>query len=170
MKIFKLFNFLKRENVKQEKVQEIKTASIEEQEVDLTNAPQLIKDAHKCKKCGNTKYCACNRVAKYLLSIGLEKFEKQAYLEKFPIEIQEAINAMDYNLIFAYETCNEYLNILKAAQNSAKSCIDKYLLQVGIEEFNKQFESKTLPPEINKAISVNGFYACVKLQQINSCS
>lgn len=130
MKTLKLFGYvieIRKENerkeieksiqTKSENVSQKKEKSLEEQ-IDFTNAPQLVKDAYKCSKCWNTKYCACNRVAKYLLEVGLDVFKEQAQRGTFPDRIKEAVKAMDYNLIFAYEVDEEYDRILEVAKGS----------------------------------------------------
>ena len=132
MKTFKLFGYvieIRKENerkeleqisiqAKSETVYKNEGQSLKEEQIDLTDAPQLVKDAYKCSKCWNTKYCACNRVAKYLLEVGIDVFKEQAQRGTFPDRIKEAVKAMDYNLIFAYEVDPEYDRILKIAKGS----------------------------------------------------
>lgn len=130
MKTFKLFGYVieirknerkeieKSIQTESETVSQKKEQSLKEEQIDLTNAPQLVKDAYKCSKCWNTKYCACNRVAKYLLEVGLDVFKEQAQKGTFPDRIKEAVIAMDHNLIFAYEVDPEYDRILEVAKGS----------------------------------------------------
>lgn len=132
MKTFKVFGYvieIRKENerkeignvsiqTKSEIVSQNKKQSLKEEQIDLTYAPQLVKDAYKCSKCWNTKCCACNRVAKYLLEVGLDVFKEQAQRGTFPDRIKEAVKAMDHNLIFAYEVDPEYKRILEVAKGS----------------------------------------------------
>lgn len=126
MKTLKLFGYvieIRKEN-KRKEVENVSIVStnekqsLKEEQIDLTYAPQLIKDAYKCSKCWNTKYCACNRVAKYLLEVGLDVFKEQAQSGTFPDRMKEAVKAMDLNLLFAYEVDAEYDRILEVAKGS----------------------------------------------------
>lgn len=121
MKTFKLFGYeisiQKRKEIKEAKnIPKEEKHSSKEAKIDLSNAPQLVKDAYKCSKCWNTEYCACNRVAKYLLEVGLDAFVEQAKSKSFPHEIEVAVKAMDHNLLFAYEVDPEYTRILEVAK------------------------------------------------------